>query len=77
MISLKSKEDDKALDFFENTYSPIRKKQEANFEKLKDLTHKYSDFKIDQIHEKKRLDALMTIGLLLTSTFIGAFFVFS
>jgi methyl-accepting chemotaxis protein len=66
----------KALDFFENTYSPIRKKQEANFEKLKDLTHKYSDLLIDQIHEKKRLDALMTIALLLTSTFIGAFFVY-
>ena len=65
----------KVITYFNEVYSPIRSKQEANFQNLKEHSIKYSHFLIDKINKQKTFEAYLTIIFVLVGTFIGSFFI--
>jgi methyl-accepting chemotaxis protein len=66
----------KVLNYFSNTYSPIRAKQNANFQKLKSLSSAYSAQLISNINKKKQFESIMTIIFVLSGTLIGTIIVY-
>jgi methyl-accepting chemotaxis protein len=61
----------KAIAFYLNEYTPVRKTQNENFVKLKKLSQVYSENIIQKDKEQRKSLALMTIALLILSTFAG------
>ena len=66
----------KVLDYFTNVYSPIRAKQEVNFQKLKTLATVYSKKIINDINHEKRFESILTIILVMSGTLIGSAFIY-
>lgn len=63
----------KVLEYYTKEYVPVREKQNTNFNKLKELSFAYSQNTINQINKQKKLEAILTIIVILCGSFIGSF----
>jgi methyl-accepting chemotaxis protein len=76
VAALVNEDRSKVLEYFTKEYMPVRIKQNTNFIKLKELSTKYSKDIIAAINHQKKVEAIWSMILVLSGTFIGSFVIY-